>query len=135
MNLNTIILAYIHKNGSATGYNVTRFLKGKTNHLHQQVYKELNRLEHKGILASKIEPREGKPAAKVYSYARNGKVFAYPSADSSDFSKTPIACSLVVEDILNDTNDFDKYIKTMEDAESICIHDIKYSDLNHTSNH
>lgn len=135
MNLKTIILAYINKHGSATGYDVTRYLKGKTNHSHQQVYKEIKQLEAKGLFISSVEPREGKPSVKVYRYAHKGDAFAYPCAEKSDFSKTPIACSLVVDDILNGTNNIEQYLIDMTVAEALSIRVMENSDQNHTSNH
>ncbi|WP_318493455.1 PadR family transcriptional regulator [Photobacterium leiognathi] len=59
------------RKSNQTGYNITKILQSTLKTSHQQVYRELNKLEALGVINSVIKPNEGKPDARIYSFTKN----------------------------------------------------------------
>ncbi|MCG7586856.1 PadR family transcriptional regulator, partial [Photobacterium sp. OFAV2-7] len=58
-----------------TGYDLTKLIKKSPWHAsHQQVYRELARLERKMMVTSKEIPQQGKPDKKSYSITASGRI-------------------------------------------------------------
>ncbi|NOI66892.1 PadR family transcriptional regulator [Vibrio sp. 99-8-1] len=77
MNLPTLILAAIEENDGLTGYDITKMIKEKWHSFwsasHQQVYRDLSKLEQIGFATTQIEPQSGKPDRIKYSLTPAGK--------------------------------------------------------------
>lgn len=62
------------RNKAMTGYDLTKAMK--TSYVrrasHQQVYRELSKLNELGLVQFTIEPQDGKPDRKVYSITSDG---------------------------------------------------------------
>jgi DNA-binding PadR family transcriptional regulator len=79
MTLNTLqhcLLAYIRSNGS-TGYELTKRVSAYRNASHQQIYRELDRLEEKKLLTVKVQPQSGKPDKKIYNTTPKANVLLH----------------------------------------------------------
>lgn len=79
MNLPTLLLACIKNNSQGcTGYDLTKKLTKELFFIwsasHQQVYRELNKLEEKRFIAGVVEPQDGKPDRKIYSITAKGEL-------------------------------------------------------------
>ncbi len=76
MSLPYVILTVVNIK-SSSGYDVTKeftgFLGQAWNASHQQVYREMGKLEEKGFLDCVHIPQEGKPDRKEYSITKAGK--------------------------------------------------------------
>ncbi|ODS09749.1 PadR family transcriptional regulator [Vibrio scophthalmi] len=59
-----------------TGYDFTKYIKGQKiwRASHQQVYRELNKMEASGLVSHSLIENMGKPDAKVYSITAKGTV-------------------------------------------------------------
>lgn len=77
MNLPTLILTAIEENDGLTGYDITKMIKEKWNSFwsasHQQVYRDLSKLEEIGFATTQLEPQSGKPDRIKYSLTPAGK--------------------------------------------------------------
>lgn len=97
-----------------SGYEMTKFIKPRTGHSHQQVYRECDQMVKIGVLKCEVIPQEGKPNKKNYSIA---KAITIKQTPISDFTKTngSLWCSL--EDVYGGCV-HEKYIEHMKLAES-----------------
>ncbi|HDY8174787.1 TPA: PadR family transcriptional regulator [Vibrio vulnificus] len=78
MNLPTLLLAAINNaNKGMTGYDLTQQFSKELSFIwsasHQQVYRELNKLEVDKLVKHELFPQEGKPDRKVYTITKAGK--------------------------------------------------------------
>lgn len=78
MNLNNLqrtILVFL-TDGQLSGYDISKKIAAVTfwNATHQQVYRDLIKLESLGLVSHKDIPQDGKPDKKVYSLMFNGYV-------------------------------------------------------------
>ena len=77
MSLPYIILSQLETNGKMTGYDITRSFKGNAGLAwtasHQQVYRELGKLEEDGCCYSELFLQEGKPDRKEFTISEKGK--------------------------------------------------------------
>lgn len=122
MHLRNVILMYLAKNKQATGYDIAVFLKGKTKNSHQQVYRELSRLECDTLITHTLIPQSGRPDKKVFKLTRSSSCTP-PKFCKSDFTKTKLAYGLLIHDIKNGTNEFDRYQDVMQKAEQQFLFD------------
>jgi Fe2+ or Zn2+ uptake regulation protein len=127
-NLNVVIQAIIFKaEAPISGYDITKMIKDKTGNSHQQVYRELNKLAKRNDYLVEDIPQDGKPDKKMYSSINSDHVFGgfvTESGSVGDYSKTKLAYELLIRDILDGTNNYDGYIKTMREAETKFLKDI-----------
>lgn len=70
--LQRIILAKLSSK-SATGYTICQELTPLTNHSHQQIYRELNKMADNGHATFVVKPQEGKPDRKIYTITKSGE--------------------------------------------------------------
>lgn len=75
MSLRHALLAAIHET-AATGYELNQRFEERLSHVwsasHQQIYRELARLETQGLLVVEIQPQAGKPDRKRYTITAAG---------------------------------------------------------------
>ncbi|KKB10609.1 hypothetical protein VE25_17090 [Devosia geojensis] len=77
MNVRTLCLAILHER-EATGYEIRRLcVEGECSYFveasYGSIYPALARLEDDGLVTSRVEPQDGKPAKKVYSITEAGR--------------------------------------------------------------
>ncbi len=96
-----------------TGYDMTKFIKTRTGHSHQQVYRECDQMVNMGILKFEKVPQEGKPDKKNYSIAEYAQ---FEQTPRSDFTKTNGSLWCAIEDACG-SNIHNKYIEHMASAE------------------
>jgi DNA-binding PadR family transcriptional regulator len=77
MNVRTLCLSILYE-GEATGYEIRRLCTdGECSYFVEasfgSIYPALARLEDDGLVTSRIEPQDGKPAKKVYSITEAGR--------------------------------------------------------------
>ena len=77
MNVRTLCLSVLH-DGDATGYEIRRFcVEGEGSYFIEasfgSIYPALAKLEDEGLVISRVEPQDGKPAKKVYSITPAGR--------------------------------------------------------------
>lgn len=117
MDLCTVLMAAIATSDKPeSGYDLTVLLKNKSGNAHQQVYRALNRLAARGELTVTPDPQDGKPDRRLYSLPL-GREVAYAFEYESDFRKTPVAYSLLAQDILLDNTRHSRYVMAMQKAE------------------
>lgn len=72
---NVLLVALLHK--EATGYEITREFDSTLGHFwqasHQQVYRELGKLESEGLVAYRDIQQEGRPDKKRYRLTAKGR--------------------------------------------------------------
>ena len=69
MNVRTLCLSILYE-GEATGYEIRRMsVEGECSYFveasYGSIYPALSKLEDEGLVSSRVEPQEGKPAKKV----------------------------------------------------------------------
>lgn len=77
MNVRTLCLSILY-DCDATGYEIRRLsVEGECSYFVEasfgSIYPALSKLEAEGLVASHVEPQEGKPARKVYSITEAGR--------------------------------------------------------------
>lgn len=77
MNVRTLCLAILYER-EATGYEIRRMsVEGECSYFveasYGSIYPALAKLEDDGLVTSRVEPQEGKPAKKVYSITEAGR--------------------------------------------------------------
>jgi DNA-binding PadR family transcriptional regulator len=77
MNVRTLCLSILHEQ-DATGYEIRRMsVEGECAYFveasYGSIYPALARLEDEGLVTSRVEPQDGKPARKVYSITDAGR--------------------------------------------------------------
>ncbi|GHA34370.1 hypothetical protein GCM10007989_32730 [Devosia pacifica] len=77
MNVKTLCLSILFEQ-DATGYEIRRLcVEGEFSYFVEasfgSIYPALARLEDEGLVSSRVEPQEGKPARKVYSITDKGR--------------------------------------------------------------
>jgi len=77
MNVRTLCLSILYE-GEATGYEIRRkSVEGECSYFveasYGSIYPALAKLEDEGLVSSRVEPQEGKPARKVYSITDAGR--------------------------------------------------------------
>jgi PadR family transcriptional regulator, regulatory protein AphA len=77
MNVRTLCLSILYE-GEATGYEIRRLCTdGECSYFIEasfgSIYPALAKLEDDGLVTSRIEPQDGKPAKKVYSITQAGR--------------------------------------------------------------
>lgn len=65
-----MIMADIKKHGGKTGYDLTKLIPNSS---HQQVYRELGKLQEFGFVSFDVVPQEDKPDKKVYTIVKSIK--------------------------------------------------------------
>lgn len=103
-----------------SGYDITKMIQNKTGNTHQQVYRELARMAKLDGVAVELVIQEDRPDKKMYSIeGKDTGVFWSEKQVKlrGDYSKTSLAYKILVRDILDGTNNFDNYIKAMDEAE------------------
>lgn len=125
MNLQTIIKAYLLKHEAATGYDISLYLKDKTGHKTQQIYRELSSLVKQGVLKFEAIKQSDKPDKKIYSFAKPQDELNVLATKESDFRKTSAAYSLLVKDIMFGSDEFNEYVKTMSYVEEKFIESVE----------
>lgn len=120
-NLQSVIKAILLTiDAPISGYDITKMIQDKTGNTHQQVYRELAKLAKLDGVLVELVPQEDKPDKKMYSLTDKEfdqcRVTTKPKL-YSDYRKTNLAYKILVRDILDGTNNFDDYIKVMNEAE------------------
>lgn len=123
--LEHLIIAYLDKHPGATGYDITQFLKPKTGHSHQQVYRTLDRMRREGAVKSTPIPHEGKPDGKANHLTNASIVLAYKEGiqtfinkhEHSTFRKGAFNWLITVVDINEGTDKSALYLQYMRLAE------------------
>jgi len=113
--LQQLIMTLLTHRGSMTGYDISKFLKDRTKHHHQQIYKQCAKLEAEGFLTHSDIKSEDKPDAKVYSISSTD--YEIDAHDFSDFSKTEGSVWCVMDDARLDVDLHKQYIEHMQNAE------------------
>ncbi|HHS82903.1 MAG TPA: PadR family transcriptional regulator [Devosia sp.] len=77
MNVRTLCLAILH-DGESTGYQIRKLsTEGEYSYFvdasYGSIYPALARLENEGMVTSRVEQQEGRPAKKVYSITPKGR--------------------------------------------------------------
>jgi len=77
MNVKTLCLSILYE-GEATGYEIRRLcVEGECAYFIEasfgSIYPALAKLEDEGLVTSRIEPQEGKPAKKIYNITAAGR--------------------------------------------------------------
>jgi DNA-binding PadR family transcriptional regulator len=77
MNVRTVCLSILHE-GDATGYEIRRLcVEGECSYFVEasfgSIYPALAKLEDDGLVSSRVEQQDGKPAKKVYSITEAGR--------------------------------------------------------------
>lgn len=77
MNVKTLCLSILYE-GEATGYEIRRLcVEGECSYFieasYGSIYPALAKLEEEGLVTSRTQPQEGKPAKKVYSITEAGR--------------------------------------------------------------
>jgi DNA-binding PadR family transcriptional regulator len=77
MNVRTLCLSILYE-GEATGYEIRRMsVEGECSYFveasYGSIYPALSKLEDEGLVSSRVEPQEGKPAKKIYSITESGR--------------------------------------------------------------
>lgn len=96
MNVRTLCLSILYE-GEATGYEIRRLcVEGECSYFIEasfgSIYPALSKLEDEGMVTSRIEPQDGKPAKKVYSITDAGRqLFAAQLAEplGEDLFRSP----------------------------------------------
>lgn len=108
--LSNIVQAVIVKSPvPITGYDIAKLLASKTKHSHQQVYRELAKLRNTALVHTELVKQSDKPDKLLYSVNKSVGMLPTYSTDV-DFTKSDLAASLLIHDIINGTDFFDKYI-------------------------
>ncbi|HEY4201672.1 MAG TPA: PadR family transcriptional regulator [Devosiaceae bacterium] len=77
MNVRTVCLSILYE-GEATGYEIRRMtVEGECSYFVEasfgSIYPALAKMEAEGLVTSRVEPQDGKPAKKVYSITEAGR--------------------------------------------------------------
>lgn len=77
MNVRTVCLAILY-DGEATGYEIRKLsVEGEYSYFidasYGSIYPALARLEQEGLVVSRVEQQDGKPAKKIYSITDEGR--------------------------------------------------------------
>ena len=77
MNVRTVCLSILYE-GEATGYEIRRLtVEGECAYFVEasfgSIYPALAKMEAEGLVTSRIEPQEGKPAKKIYAITEAGR--------------------------------------------------------------
>ena len=124
--LQKVVYALLDASGEPmTGYEMTKFVKSRTNHSHQQVYRECDLMVKMGVLKCEAIPQEGKPDKKNYSIAKSLIIKQTPI---SDFSKTNGSLWCALEDVYGN-NIHEKYIEHMKLAEQEFINKVLQGEI------
>lgn len=125
--LNVAIQAVLFKSEKPmSGYDISKVIGCRTGHSHQQIYRELKKLASRDdVLIEKVH-QEDKPDKKLYSFA-NKSAFVTTEDVSSDLSKTPVAYTLLIRDILDGTDFYREYQEKMQSTESKFLEEIGYA--------
>ena len=124
--LQKIIYSQLHQNlGPMSGYEMTKFVKPRTGHSHQQVYRECDQMVKMGILKCEVIPQEGKPNKKNYSIAKSLPI---DQTSISDFTKTNGSLWCAIEDAYGKSI-HEKYIEHMKLAEQEFIAKVMKGDI------
>lgn len=127
-NLYILVQAIIWKSDKPmSGYDIAMVVKGKTGNSHQQVYRELKKLATRDDVIVDVIPQVGKPDKKVYSF-KSKEGFVTECGFVSDFSKTTVGYELLIRDVLDDTNNYDEYIKAMKECEIKFLNELNKAD-------
>lgn len=112
-----ILMTLIEQNEEPiTGYSLTKKLGPTTKHAHQQIYRELAKLQRKGWIACRIVPQEGKPDRKEFvttPYAEYEDIVV----TATPFYRTQASYSLFAQDVADETEYFADYVYYMQLAE------------------
>ncbi len=97
MALNHTILVTLAKE-SHTGYEIWKNFEETLNCFwkatQQQIYRELGKMERKGLVKSEIVPQEGRPDKKLYSITKQGKI------ELENWMNLPSEPTVIREDLL-----------------------------------
>ena len=111
-----------------TGYDISKSLQSDVVGVfwtasHQQIYRELNRLEEKGHVSHKVFPQDGKPDRKVYSLTKSGKNLLRENVrfNSESPHRDPLCACLMAADSISDMSDFREILKIEIDS---CLENI-----------
>lgn len=116
-NVNMVIQALLWKaEKPMSGYDIAKAIEDKTGNSHQQIYRELAKIAEREDVTVELIEQSDRPNKKVYSVDKSF-VFIHSSGSRSDFTKTPVAYEILVKDILDGTNHYDRYIECMTDNE------------------
>lgn len=117
-NLQILIEHAIYHHGKPiSGYDLTKKIRPKTGHSHQQIYREVGKMESDGHLVSKLIPQEGKPDKRVYSIPASTKVLLGVEI-IKDYSKTPSCIRLACMDMSDGGDRAEKFQTAMSYIES-----------------
>lgn len=117
MDLKTILLTMIKRESQPiSGYELTKRLAEKSRHAHQQVYRELEKLNKAGLVFFKRLPQEGKPDRKEFSATHRATDNDF-FLRRTNFARTQASYCLLAADMQNHTELFERYIEHMEKAE------------------
>jgi DNA-binding PadR family transcriptional regulator len=77
MNVRTVCLSILYE-GEATGYEIRRLtVEGECSYFVEasfgSIYPALAKMEAEGLVTSRIEPQDGKPARKIYAITEAGR--------------------------------------------------------------
>lgn len=118
-NLGMIIKATIKKHAKdypnetdLTGYDITKEIKATSRHSHQQVYREIAKLIEEGEIERYGVPQSGRPD-KAPCRLTAKAVTRERTLTMTNFARTSVCYSLIVEDIENGTQNFSDYIESM----------------------
>lgn len=62
------------KSAPTTGYAICKSLSPLTKHSHQQIYRELGKLESVGFTTVEVEPQDGKPDRRIHKITSEGLI-------------------------------------------------------------
>lgn len=123
LSLEDILLSYLQKKGSSTGYDIAKYLRKTSKHSHQQIYRTLSKMEMTNKVKSSIQPQQGKPDKKVYTLVKPYLPRTVDSSMFSDFSKTTLSYAATIQGIHTDNPELTKkYTEYMRNAEREFIH-------------
>ena len=108
-----------------TGYEMAKFFKTRTNHSHQQIYRECDQMVKMGVLKCEVIPQEGKPDKKNYSIAKS---LIIKQALISDFTKTNGSLWCAINDAYG-KNIHEKYIEHMKLSEKEFINKVLQGEI------
>lgn len=106
--------------GDMTGYELTKYFNESLNFFWSaqtsQIYRDLNNLEKKGFLKSKIEHQEGKPDKRIYSITKEGKDEFLKWLNDYDFGKElDYRDPMLMKMFFSKQGDTEKLIRGLED--------------------
>lgn len=113
--LQQLICVLLEHRGEMTGYQIAKFLKSRTKHSHQQIYRECKKLEVNGLVSFVDVINNDRPDAKVYKIVDSGNTGI--KHGYSDFSKTTGAMWCAQDDAKLDVDLHKQYVDHMKRAE------------------